>query len=190
MILDKIFSTKSRILVLREISKSKNGISNANLSRRTGMSQMGISKIIKELDKEDVVKTEMVGTVKLSKLNKNLAYFEDIVDLFKWEESVDKEIIAKIIYKLNKKYDSKIVILFGSRARGNEKITSDFDIMIISDKTAKKVKSEFIEGFLVSIFQLSKSEFKKRLQRKNPLILNIYNEGKILKGVKEYEKLI
>lgn len=84
--------------------------------------------------------------------------------------------------------NAEILILFG--ARGEERIYSDFDIMVLSNQNIIKNKSEFIEGILVSVFQLSKKEFIKRLNEKNKLILNIYSKGKILKGGKKYEKII
>lgn len=191
MILDKLFSTKGRLLVLRELATSKEGISVSELSKKTKLSKMTISKIIKKLEKIGIIKTTKRGNMKFSVLNRELNYMDDIKDLFKWEKSVDNEIISIIATELFKKYKNCIsIILFGSRARKEERLDSDFDIMIISKKVKRSVKSEFIKGFLVSIFRIPKKEFIKRLKNKDILISNVYIEGKILKGAKEYGKII
>ncbi len=191
MILDKLFSTKSRIFILRELSKSNKGLSNSELAKKTGLSAMTVSKIINQLEKEEIIKSETRGNMKLSMLNKEIIYYDDIKHLFKWEESLEKEILTKIVYKLENKYKDNIsIILFGSRARKEEKISSDFDIMIITKNGKKKVKSEFLEGLLLSVFKIPKKLFIKKLKEKDPLILNVYSDGKVLKGIKEYEKII
>ena len=57
------------------------------------------------------------------------------------------EIIKKTIYDVAKKFNIEIdkVILFGSRARGDYKEHSDWDILIITkEKLDKKILKEFL----------------------------------------------
>lgn len=191
MIFDRLFSNKSTILILREIAKNKDGISNSQIARNIKLSKMAVSKTIKELEIKNIIKSKVIGSAKLSELNPDLSYSNDIKDLFNWETAVEEELFKKITQKLLINYpDSEIVLLFGSRARKEEKIQSDMDIMILSQNDKYFNKTDLIEGFLVSHFHLSTKEFVKRLKNKDSLILNVYFEGKVLKGAKEYAKLV
>jgi len=191
MILDKLFSTRSRILIFRELVRSKEGLSISDLAEKTKLTKMTISKTIRKLEEDRIVKSKIKGNLKLSYLNDEIRYADDIKDVFKWENSIDEELTKIVAEEISKKYKNALsIILFGSRARKEERIDSDFDIMIIMPEGKKKVKSDVIQGLTISIFLINKDEFKKRLKEKDPLISNVYVEGKVLKGVKNYEKLI
>ena len=81
----------------------------------------------------------------------------------------------------------KQVILFGSRARGDETEGSDYDCLIVVDETSKNVKEIIDElagaalykhGAVFSIFPVE--EKKLNLQKYNPFYMNIEKEGIIL----------
>ncbi|BBL45246.1 nucleotidyltransferase [Nanobdella aerobiophila] len=63
----------------------------------------------------------------------------------------DLEIIKKVIYDVANEYNIKIdkIILFGSRARGDYREDSDYDILII---TEEKIDYNIINDFWISLF--------------------------------------
>ena len=83
--------------------------------------------------------------------------------------------------------DSKAeVILYGSRARGDERADSDWDILILTDypvdlATEEKFRDRLYDLELeidepLSVFIYSKNEWKRR-QRITPFYKNVNKEG-------------
>jgi predicted nucleotidyltransferase len=81
----------------------------------------------------------------------------------------------------------KQIILFGSRARGEEVPGSDYDCLIIVDEVTNKIKDIIDEvagealyqhGSVFSAFLIS--EEKHNRYSYNPLLMNIAKEGMIL----------
>jgi len=108
---------------------------------------------------------------------------------------IDRE-LGNIVERLRKEFNVKAVILFGSRARGDWKPWSDFDILVIAD---------FGEGYLDRIKRLLEvigdipldiefhpytvEEALEMLRRCNPIIIDALEEGIILYKTNEIDKL-
>jgi predicted nucleotidyltransferase len=102
----------------------------------------------------------------------------------------DKENIKKQIKEAIHNIDSSAeVILFGSRARGDEKPESDWDILILTDydidlSTENKFRNKLYEltlntGESFSVFAFSKKQWHKK-QRITPFYENVCEEGMML----------
>ncbi len=102
------------------------------------------------------------------------------------KQQIEKE-IKNITQQLIEKYQPEKIILFGSMARGEFNGDSDLDFLIIkSDVPAsgierrwevrKLVKKTLPADFLV----YHPEEIKNRFQRREPFILTILKEGKVL----------
>ncbi|MDK2796113.1 MAG: uncharacterized protein PWQ22_1010 [Archaeoglobaceae archaeon] len=86
------------------------------------------------------------------------------------------------------------IILFGSYARGNYNLASDFDIIVISDKLKgnplERTKDIYMlnEEFLpVDILAYKKEEFIKALENLSPSALDAMDHGKVLHDDGFYE---
>ncbi len=77
------------------------------------------------------------------------------------------------------------VILFGSYARGENKKSSDVDVLVISESKIDrgKLMRDFFERFgkVLSIVNLTKKEFFDRILEGNPQLLIIFLEGIVIK---------
>lgn len=98
-----------------------------------------------------------------------------------------EKIIDKIINTANKNYPDSEIYLYGSRARGDSKKLSDWDILIllnrdqISMDTETQLMDEFYEleletGEIFSPLIYSKTDWNLK-HRITPLYKNIENEG-------------
>lgn len=47
----------------------------------------------------------------------------------------DQEILAEAVRRIREEYKPRRIVLFGSRARGDAREDSDFDLMVVVDKT-------------------------------------------------------
>jgi predicted nucleotidyltransferase len=98
-----------------------------------------------------------------------------------------KSQIRRLIREYVNSVDSKAeVILYGSRARGDERADSDWDILILTDypvdlATEEKFRDKLYDLELeidepLSVFIYSKNEWKRR-QRITPFYKNVNKEG-------------
>lgn len=81
----------------------------------------------------------------------------------------------------------KRVILFGSRARGDNDPTSDYDCLVILDEVSSSTKDTIDEvagellyeyNVVFSVFPISEEKHQK--QKYSPLLMNVNEEGIVL----------
>ncbi len=94
-----------------------------------------------------------------------------------------KDPVIEIIRDIASKFNIEKVILFGSRARGDDASTSDYDIGIVSDKLTDLDKARIYDR-IEEINTLKKIDPVFLEDReKDPFYKTIKNEGKVI-----YEK--
>jgi hypothetical protein len=102
--------------------------------------------------------------------------------------------LRKYAEKIVMEKEAKMVILFGSLAKGNYTATSDADILIISDKVSKRAidrVSKFIDTKLPVALEpivLKTSEVMKAIKRQERFIHEVLKNGIFLYGDKELWK--
>lgn len=69
--------------------------------------------------------------------------------------------LTKIVDNLKEKYDCHTIILYGSRARGDETAVSDYDIMAIRDKGEMERDCSKFEGVFLDVFIYSLGEIQQ-----------------------------
>lgn len=98
----------------------------------------------------------------------------------------DDEILRLFLQKLRSRlgYHLKQVVLFGSRARGDNAPDSDYDCMAILDTLSPflndvidEIAGEFLYEYdvIFSIFPVSEERYCKQIY--NPLFINVRKEG-------------
>ena len=98
-----------------------------------------------------------------------------------------KEFINRIKTSINKKDPGADIYLYGSRARGDNRKDSDWDILVITPK--EKITFEYESdirdpifdlelesGQIISLLVYSKSDWQNR-QSISPLFINVSKEG-------------
>lgn len=100
----------------------------------------------------------------------------------KKEDKILKLFTAEMHSRLGNRL--KNILLFGSRARGDYSVDSDYDCLLIVDETSRELEDvvdEIAGDFLYhynavfSIFPVSETSYKK--QKYNPLFMNVRTEG-------------
>ncbi len=95
---------------------------------------------------------------------------------------------------LCKKYESirpKLIILFGSRARGDFLEYSDVDVLVVADILPKDPRKSFEELYdpnepHIMPIGMNTEVFLKKLQEGSTFILEVIEDGKILCGEEEF----
>ncbi len=199
-LIENLFGSRSRIKALKKLSKHKDWWFNiTELSKDIGMNKGGLSKILNRLEKENLIIMNRKGKIKIFKINgQNIFVSNVIVTLFKMEEGFFSDIKKKITEQFPEKQIVSI-ILYGSYAKGLERLDSDIDLMVIAENKvserkckiiAEKLSSEFLnKGLMLTIDIIIKDEFRKLYLQKEPSIKSIAETGIVLEG-KNIEELI
>lgn len=187
---DYIFNTQGNIAVLRILNERVEGISGREVARLANISVRAAQMALLRLESLGLVKRNIGGRDHLFILNRN-NYFSDFIipEIFKVESNFRNEIISSIKKKLGKY--SLSIILFGSCARKEEEINSDFDICIIYKKDKKEIDSivsslrdELWKRYSIHFapFFITESEFKKRASFSKPPVNEIIKDGILITG--------
>lgn len=193
-----ILGTKNNIKVIRTLVRHKDWEFNiSEFSKDTKLNKGVLSRIVKKLEKENVIKVNRKGKILLFKLNKDNLFIKNIIiSLFEKEQTFFKEHLKNKLINL-KEENVLSIILYGSYASGEANLTSDIDIMVvIKNKTnslinkSDNLKNELLkEDFLLRIDIINLSEFKKLYKLKEPLLKSIEKNHQIIHG-KKIEELL
>ncbi len=89
------------------------------------------------------------------------------------------------------KHRPRLVVLFGSRARGDHLETSDIDVLVVADSLPRDPREAFEKLYdpsdpLVMPVGMNTSVFLRKLEEGNTFILEVLEDGKILCGDREF----
>mgnify|MGYP001585622387 FL=1 len=190
-LLEQTFGSKNSIKVLRQLAKHENWEFNiTELARDININKGVLSRLIKKLNENNIIKINQKGKIMLFKINKENTLIRNlIIPAFKIEDKLFDEFIKPRILKLKSK-DLLSIILYGSYAKGDFKLTSDLDLLIIIknkndqlENEINELKKEFLEeDLLVRVDLMTLKEFKRLYKLKEPLLISIEKNHKILYG--------
>ncbi len=148
------------------------------ISLETKIPYMTLNRVIKKLEKQNLIITKKIGKSVVCSLNKdNLITKQHLIlasESFK-NQFIEKKPLIKKIYQIIGENKPKELsgILFGSYAAGKEQKHSDIDLAFItnSKETIKKIKDEFkaieqIHDIEINIMVFTKKQFKEMLKAK------------------------
>ncbi len=169
-----------------------------HLASSTKLSVMGVSKIIKKLEKKELVMVIKLGKSYLVRLNKshnNLLIFS-LIEQYKFGKFTEKHPLLKgFLIQLREKLHNKadFSLIFGSYASGEESTKSDLDFLIVSRYQKEVVKIiKTLKVLLAVDFSpviITPKEFTEQVWQKHRLYREIV-EGKrvIIQGEYEFWK--
>ena len=149
-----------------------------NLAKHLNMSSMGVLKIAKRLEKQDIISFREVGKAKIYSINLDSDYARQYVKLLLKKETENaSSYVRRWIKELNKIKSAKAVILFGSVLK-KEKEARDIDVLAIIDKKGfEKAKKEIEEINSLNekkihpVYQ-TKEDLRKHINERDKVILN------------------
>ncbi|MBI5141124.1 MAG: nucleotidyltransferase domain-containing protein [Nitrospirae bacterium] len=176
---------------MRHLTLYKKEAATRELARETGIAAPNILKLLKELEKENILKSRKIGNSISYSLNRsNILVAKIIIPAFGLENSLIQELGGYLAEKLA--FPAISIILFGSRARGEEKPGSDIDLLFIvkpgdeaeCEKNVLNLNPAISAAFGASVAPVvySDTAFKARLARKDELAKEMFKEGKVIFG--------
>ncbi|MBI5377653.1 MAG: nucleotidyltransferase domain-containing protein [Thaumarchaeota archaeon] len=178
--LEETLGSKVAIRLLRTMVRYRGMIFTIRrLAGETNVSPNEAALITHQLEKLGVIRIQPVGRAYQLQLNEESYILNKII---KPILDAEKNTISELVQILKKHLDNKKIIsavLFGSVSKGEEKIDSDTDLLIISDDfdnailSASKAGEEVFEVFHGKISQIIFSEKQFKSKKNNDLIRSI-----------------
>ncbi len=183
--LEEILGSKVKVKVVRTLLRHPNkSYTGRELARQIqGISHMAVFNSLKDITSFNLIKVEFHGKTQLIRLNKRSYLYQALRSAFKYEDATLNNLLKLLKGIFSKQKEIKQAVLFGSIARGEEKLDSDIDLLIITENkekinrlisnNQKKITERF--GNVMSVLALNKKEFKEK--ENSELIKNIKKEG-------------
>lgn len=164
-----------------------------NISQAVKMSHAGAFKILKKLEKEDNVKAKRIGKAIIYSLN-----FDNPITQRKIEMAltIEAQSHKRWIEEFKGLEDAaQFIVLFGSILT-NEKTARDIDLLVVaqsnnSDKINKIIeKRNKILNKKIHLILQSPEDFKKDIDSKNKVIIEVIKKGIFLFGQERVRRML
>jgi predicted nucleotidyltransferase len=189
-VLDYVFSAQSNLKVLRVLNDRNAGISGREAARLTGLSLRAVQKTLVNLSKTGLVKIAEGKREYLFSVDREKYLVKELVEkIFETERAFNTSILKQIRTKI-KPYSVSLV-QFGSTAREEATLQSDFDLCIIYDKTLSVIEEKVSElrsalfktyNITLAPFYISVVKFRQLAKQSKPPVKNIIKEGRVISG--------
>jgi predicted nucleotidyltransferase len=144
-------------------------------------------RFIQKLDKAGIILTEKIGASISCKLNTQTPFIREIEKLLEIETSPQRRAAREFANEIKKVREIRRVILFGSVARAEEKLTSDIDIAVFVAQKDQKIESKIVRT-ADKILKRSKMKIVPILLTREELKENKQFAKELEKGVVLYER--
>lgn len=124
------------------------------LSKQSGASYSTTWRLTNDLNASGTITTERIGPSVSVRLNKKSNFIPEIQKILEIEASPHRLAAKEFTEKAKRFEDIERIILFGSVARGDEKLTSDVDIAVIADSLESKRKIEKIADKILNTMRI------------------------------------
>jgi predicted nucleotidyltransferase len=184
--------------------KTQGEWSGREIARQTGLSATHCHLALKELDARGLAIFRPVSKVHLYKINADNYMVRRVFSpFFEAEKAIPKEIdhlILKTLVQRHAPIEIISLVLFGSMARGTERLESDLDLLVVVPSQAakeglepnlEKLRSLLAREFNIpfSPYVQTLAEIREKHRKKLPVVENIIKQGRCLYG-KDLKELL
>lgn len=193
--LDKILNSEIKVKVLRFLCKTDAEWSGRQIAKEIGASPGACHKALWQLNNEKALLLRSVGRSHLYRLNKEGFVISELLKpLYERENGIPDEIDTAIVENISTPLINSIlsIVLFGSVEKGEERPTSDIDLLIlVKTPEDKRVEEDFTRinekimdrfGNTVSAYIQTIDEFRSKHKKGLAVIKNILKSHRLLFG--------
>jgi len=175
---------RALLIIFKDFSSFYNSNS---LSKKLGISRVGTMKMLKKLEKNQILIKELIGKSAIFKINFDNDYVLDMI-AFLLSDEANKFKRWKDEFK-ELSGENKVVMIYGSVLVNYSK-ANDIDLMIIgkSNLSVNKVimEKQKILPKKIHLISISELEFLASLKKRQKSIVEIARTGIILYGQRKY----
>ena len=183
--------TSNEMLIVLSIFKSPEKYYNANnIAKHLNISSMGALKILKRLEKENIIASKRVGKANIYSINFKNDYARDYIRFaLKRETKQSHPYVKRWVTEIKNLTRAKGAILFGSILRKYRE-AKDIDVLLITSKEEFSSLKNQIDGVnnvnikkIHPVYQ-TEEDFKKHVKEEDKIVLNaikgVYSFGEDL----------
>jgi len=190
--LDDLLGQQSKVKILRHLANTRLEMSGRQIASDIGMSPWACHRALQDLTNQGVLVMRNMGRTYLFRLNEESYVVEELLlPLFEKEKHLLEAAIREMVDGLSESIVS--IILYGSVSRGEERPSSDLDVLVLvsTDADQDQMQELFAEkndyfmsrfGNVLSPIILSIAEFRQRYRRGNGLLREIVDTGRVIHG--------
>jgi len=194
--LEEVIRSKSCISILRSLVRHKGKVFTVrSLAESANVSHSETAVLVEQLERYGIVNIQPVGKSYQLSLNEDSYVLNEIIKpILRAEEKTLDELISILKKHLTNKHIISAAI-FGSVAKGEEKVDSDIDLLVISDNfdiaTAliSEAQIEMSPIFNTSLSPLIFSK-KKFITKKNENLIRSILDGYVMVSGKDLKEAI
>jgi len=172
-------STRAKILTLF-FANPGNKFYVREIARKTNKNLNSVRRELEKLEGIGLLKSERVANLRYYSLNKRIPIYEELKIIFLKTEGLG-DVIRENLNQLGKVDNA---FIYGSFAKGEERLKSDIDLMIIGEVDQEKLallirelEDKLYREINYTVF--TKEEFYERKKSQDPFIKNILKEKRI-----------
>ena len=190
--LNDVFRTPTRVGVLRLLLRHADvPFTGREVARKLGLSASNVATALRSLQRLGIVRSMVKGKAILYQANRQHILMPSLWALFEFEN----DLLRSALRELPVEWEAyaRSVILYGSVARGEESSDSDVDLCVVTRSSGarrrieRKLEGSHADFYLrtgnrLAPLVLSAPTFCARYRRRDPLILQIAREGRVVFG--------
>lgn len=193
--LKNILSSAARVEILKLLLLNpRNSYYQRQISRLTDQSIRAVQLELKNLEEIGLVEKQSDGNRIYYSINRECPIFEDLKNIFFKVEGIGNLLAGCLEHDSDK---IEFAFIYGSYAMGEEKLSSDIDLMVIGDVSSKELSSILSDARdeikrEINYMVLTADEFRKRAEDKEHFISTVLSDEKIflIGDESEFERLI
>lgn len=149
-----------------------------NIAGAVGISAVGVLKIARKLEKENILTSRKIGKANIYRVNLDSDYARQYIKyLLKREAEKAPPYVRVWIKELKKIKSSDGVILFGSVLRKGEEARDIDALVIVNQKSFKKVKKEIEEINFINLKKVhpiyqTKEDIERHIKKRQAVVLS------------------
>jgi predicted nucleotidyltransferase len=177
---------------LRVLYGVESPLNASQIARRTGLSKPAVATALDELGALGVVASSPAGRAWVHQLVRDNYYVRRMVaPVFEAESGMQDALERTLVEILGA--DAESIVLFGSRARGQERPESDIDVVVVAhDEEAKQRLTRIVEdqeremrrnfGASMSVLLYDRAEAQALADIAPALMTSLIDDGVVLQG--------
>lgn len=179
--LQKLFTSKTRLKLLTLFMMNPGReMYVREIARSTEENINSVRRELANLEKIGLLKSERRGNSKYYAVNKKMPIYNELASIILKTEGV-----AKVLQDSLSGIGIETTFIYGSFASGKARVDSDIDIFIIGEINEDELilKIREVEKRLsreINYVLFTTGEFERREKRKDPFVLNVLKEPKIM----------
>lgn len=145
--IESLLGSRSRVAVLRVLLGVTVPLNASQIAALTGLTRPAVSTVLDELGAMGIVRSSSAGRANVHLLERQSVYVEQLISpLFEAEQSLPQTLEDDLHATFADSAES--ILLFGSYARGEQRIGSDVDVVLVaSDQAEKRVLDERVRSY-------------------------------------------